>query len=115
MKLETHNKNAEFYIASLALGILEGMKQGVLSPEVGIWSLARPSFSNQVLKSTMISDDLKYIVGYFDEIDVLSGFDGGEVKQQQMIDELKEKCLRCLQMIDYKSIDIKMTSSINNE
>ncbi|WP_171495354.1 hypothetical protein [Acinetobacter colistiniresistens] len=40
MKLETLNKNAEFYIASLALGVLEGMQQGVISPEAGIWSLA---------------------------------------------------------------------------
>ncbi|ERS04321.1 hypothetical protein Q674_00650 [Acinetobacter sp. COS3] len=115
MKLETLNKNAEFYIASLALGVLEGMRQGILSPEAGIWFLARPSFSNEVLKSKMISDDLKYVIACFDEIDVLSSFDGGEIKQQQMIDELKQRCLSCLQGIDYKNIDMKMTSSINDE
>ncbi|MGR0306678.1 hypothetical protein [Acinetobacter beijerinckii] len=115
MKLDTHNKNAEFYLASLALGILEGIKQGVVSPEVGIWSLSRSSFSSEVLKSTIISDGLKYVIGCFDEIDVWSCFDGGEVKQQQMINELKEKCLSCLQGVDYKSIDMIMTSSINDE
>ncbi|USA53706.1 hypothetical protein NDN13_00465 [Acinetobacter sp. C32I] len=115
MKLETLNKNAEFYLASLALGVLEAMKQGILSPEVGICSLARPSFSNEFLKSTIISDDLKYVIACFDEIDVLSCFDSGELKQQQMIDELKERCLSCLQEIDYKNIDMKMTSSINDE
>jgi hypothetical protein len=30
MKLETNNLNAEFYLDSLALGVLEAMKQGVL-------------------------------------------------------------------------------------
>lgn len=115
MKLETLNKNAEFYIASLALGVLEGMKQGIIFPEAGIWSLARPSFSNEVLKSTMISDDLKYVIGCFDEIDVRSCFDDGEVKQQQMINELKEKSLSCLQGVDYKNIDMIMISSINDE
>jgi hypothetical protein len=115
MKLETLNKNAEFYIASLALGVLEGMKQGILSPEAGIWSLSRSSFSSEFLKSTIISDDLKYVITCFDEIDALSSFDGGEVKQQQMIDELKQRCLSCLQGIDYKNIDMKMTSTINDE
>ena len=115
MKLETLNKNAEFYIASLALGVLEGMKQGVLSPEAGIWSLTRSSFSNEFLKSTIISDDLKYVIACFDEIDALSNFDGGEVKQQKMMDELKERCLSCLQKVDYKNIDMKMTSSISDE
>ncbi|RZG86912.1 hypothetical protein [Acinetobacter venetianus] len=116
MKLETLNKNAEFYIASLALGVLEGMRQGILSPEAGIWSLARSSFSKELLKSIIISDDLKYVIVCFDEIDVLSSFDcGGEIKQQQMIDELKQRCLGCLQGVDYKNLDMKMTSSINDE
>ncbi len=115
MKLETLNKNAEFYIASLALGVLEGMQQGIISPEAGIWSLARPSFSNEVLKSTIISDDLKYVIACFDEIDALSNFDGGEGMQQQMINELKQRCLSCLQGVDYKNIDMKMTSIINDE
>ncbi|ENU24418.1 hypothetical protein F993_00659 [Acinetobacter proteolyticus] len=115
MKLETLNKNAEFYIASLALGVLEGMQQGIISPEAGIWSLARPSFSNEVLKSTIISDDLKYVIACFDEIDALSSFDGGEGMQQQMINELKQRCLSCLQGVDYKNIDMKMTSIINDE
>ncbi|WP_252060286.1 hypothetical protein [Acinetobacter sp. AHP123] len=91
------------------------MKQGVLSPEAGIWSLARSSFSNELLKSTIISNDLKYVIACFDEIDALSSFDGGEVKQQQMIDELKERCLSCLQGGDYKNLDMQMTSSINDE
>ncbi|MCH7314343.1 hypothetical protein [Acinetobacter sp. ANC 3882] len=114
MKLDTHNKNAEFYLASLALGILEGIKQGVVSPEAGIWSLSRSSFSSEVLKSTMISDDLKDVIGCFDEIDVWSCFENGKIKQQEMIDQLKEKCLRCLEVIDYKNIDMGITSSMNS-
>ena len=55
MRIETHNSDAEFYIASLALGILYGMKQGVVHPEVGIWSLGRPVFSQQVLRSKEVS------------------------------------------------------------
>ena len=115
MKLETHNQNAEFYLASLALGVLEGMKQGVISPEAGIWSLARPGFSNQVLNFTMISEDLKYVIKCFDEIDVWPCFENGEETQLKMINMLREKCLQCLQSIDYKTIDLTMFFSFSDK
>ena len=46
MKLEIENINVEFYIASMALGVLEGIKQSVIHSESGgIWSSGRPIFS----------------------------------------------------------------------
>ena len=50
MRIETHNLDAEFYIASLALGILYGMKQGEVHPTAGIWSLGRPRFQPKRIK-----------------------------------------------------------------
>ena len=46
MKLEIEKINVEFYIASMALGILEGRKQSVIHSESGgVWSSGRPMFS----------------------------------------------------------------------
>ncbi|WOE41044.1 MULTISPECIES: hypothetical protein [Acinetobacter] len=56
MKLETNNLNAEFYLASLALDVLEAMKQGVVHPEMGIWLLGRLQCSQQIENSPMLSD-----------------------------------------------------------
>ena len=94
MRIETHNSDAEFYIASLALGILYGMKQGVVHPEVGIWSLGRPVFSQQVLRSKEVSQTLKDMIANFDEIDF---WDDNPRQQQRMIDGMIADCLQCLQ------------------
>ena len=96
MRIETHNSDAEFYIASLALGILYGMKQGVVHPEVGIWSLGRPVFSQQVLRSKEVSQTLKDMIANFDEIDF---WDDNPRQQQRMIDEMIADCLQCLQQV----------------
>ena len=112
MKLETNNENVEFYLASLALGLLEGMKQGVIHPEVGIWSLARTSFSNEILKSPIISNDLKYVIECMDEIDIWISFENGKVKQQKMINELKEKCIACLKKIKKNEIGMQIVASM---
>ena len=94
MRIETHNLDAEFYIASLALGILYGMKQGVVHPEVGIWSLGRPAFANQVHQSQDFSQTLKDVICMFDEIDFWAD---NPRQQQRMLDEMIADCLQCLQ------------------
>ena len=94
MKIESENSDAEFYLASLALGILYGMKQGVLHPNVGIWSMGRPVFSNAVAKSADLSLRLKEVIYQFDEID----FSDSEPEVQQLVlDEMIDNCLECLQ------------------
>ena len=94
MRIETHNLDAEFYIASLALGILYGMKQGMVHPEVGIWFLGRPAFLTQVNKAKELSNLLKKVIYVFDEIDF---WDDEPLLQQQMIDSMIADCLQCLQ------------------
>ena len=94
MRIETHNLDAEFYIASLALGILYGMKQGVVHPTAGIWSLGRPAFSTQANKAKELSSLLKKVIYAFDEIDF---WEDEPLLQQQMIDEMIANCLQCLQ------------------
>ena len=94
MRIETHNLDAEFYIASLALGILYGMKQGVVHPTAGIWSLGRPAFSTQANKAKELSSLLKKVIYAFDEIDF---WEDEPLLQQQMIDAMIADCLQCLQ------------------
>ena len=94
MRIETHNLDAEFYIASLALGILYGMKQGEVHPTAGIWSLGRPAFSTQANKAKELSSLLKKVIYAFDEIDF---WEDEPLLQQQMIDAMMADCLQCLQ------------------
>ena len=94
MKIETDNREAEFYLASLALGMLYGMQQGVIHPEAGIWSLGRPVFADAVLASPHLSLRLKEVVAQFDEIDF---WDYQSENQQQMLAEMIDNTLSCLQ------------------
>lgn len=114
MKLETNNVNAEFYLASLALGILEAMKLGAVQPEVGIWSLGRLQGLHQFEHSLVLSEDLKYVIGCFDEIDVWSSLDpkNGLEKQQTMIEELKMLCLNILKNLSHKEMSLIITLSM---
>ena len=116
MKLETNNINAEFYLASLALGILESMKQGVIEPEVGIWSLGRLQCSQQFENSPVLSDDLKYVIGCMDEIIIWAELDPQNcfVRQQKMIDELKSKCLNILSNLNYQSMGLRILLSMDD-
>lgn len=113
MKIETNNVNAEFYLASLALGILEAMKLGAVQPEAGIWSLGRLQGLHQ-FDSLVLSEDLKYVIGCFDEIDVWSSLDpkNGLEKQQAMIEELKVLCLNVLRNLSYKEISLTIKLSM---
>ena len=116
MKLETNNLNAEFYLASLALGVLEAMKQGVVHPEVGIWSLGRLQCSQQFEIFPVLSDDLKYVIGCMAEIAILAELDpqNGLERQQKMIDELKSKCLNILSNLDDQSMDLRILLSMDD-
>ena len=99
MKLEIENINVEFYIASMALGILEGMKQSVIHSESGgVWSSGRSMFSQQVQNSLILSDSLKYTVGCFDEINMWVGFENSDEKQFEMINKLIQIYLECLKL-----------------
>ncbi len=78
--LTTEIENADFYIASLAIGILEGIKSESLSLETGIWSLARPIFWAH-LNSNLISAELIKLVSSLDEIDALQSLGGDSLKK----------------------------------
>lgn len=71
LQIETDIENADFYLASLAIGILKSMKKGIVPFEVGIWSLARPIFWQDLANCTEISSELIEIISNFDEIDGL--------------------------------------------
>lgn len=70
MILTLEHENIEFYVASLALGILQGIKLKALNPEVGIWSLGRPIFKEPLLNMP-ISNSLKQVIELFDELEAI--------------------------------------------
>ena len=78
--LTTEIENADFYIASLVIGILEGMKSGDISLEVGVWSLARPIFWKK-LKSSSISAELIELVSSLDEVDTIRSLGLNAIKK----------------------------------
>lgn len=116
MKLETNNLNTEFYLASLALGVLEAMKQGAVHSEVGIWSLGRLQSSQQFENSPALSDDIKYVIGCMDEITTWTELDPQNCfdRQQAMIDELKSKCVNILSNLDYQNMDLRILLSMDD-
>ncbi|MBD7976582.1 hypothetical protein [Serpens gallinarum] len=66
--LRIQEENIDFYIASLALGILVGVRDGVIPADVGMWSLGRPVFK-EAIESSSVSISLKSALNEFDELD----------------------------------------------
>ena len=83
--LKTDIENASFYVSSLAIGILEGMKSGGVPLECGTWSLARPIFWQALEDCVEIDCRLVDWVSSLDELDALQNLDGNAYK---VIDEL---------------------------
>ncbi len=82
-RLEFEENASELYVASLARGILEGIKSGALKSETGIWSLGRPLFK-RALAAWPISPELRNVLEGFDELSALSelGIDPGPTLQK---------------------------------
>ena len=68
LELQIQEENIDFYVASLAMGILVGVRQGAIPAEVGIWSLGRPVF-REAIESSSVSISLKGVLNAFDELD----------------------------------------------
>lgn len=83
--LKTDIENACFYVSSLAIGILEGMKSGSVPLECGTWSLARPIFWKALEESVEIDCRLVDWVSSLDELDALQNLNGSSHK---VIEEL---------------------------
>lgn len=104
LKLETDIANSEFYISSLAIGILEGMK-------AGIWSLGRPVFWNSFDKKNALSDNLLSCLKTFDEIEAIKSISNRE-PALKMIEELLSRLRICQKESLLNSPDLKLYSSI---
>lgn len=81
----TDIENASFYVSSLAIGMLEGMKDKSIPLETGIWSLARPIFWKALEDVDTIDIRLIEWLSSMDELDALQNLDGDAYK---IIDEL---------------------------
>ena len=111
LKLETNLTNGEFYISSLAIGILEGMKFGTVPFEVGIWSLGRPVFWKSFDKIDLLSDNLLNCLKTFDEIDAMKSASSRE-SALKMIEELLTSLRTCQKNSLLNSPDLKLSSLI---
>ena len=111
LKLETNLDNSEFYISSLAIGILEGMKSGTVPLEEGIWSLGRPVFSNNFDNTNSLSDDLLNCIKTFDEIDSIKSASSHR-SALKMIEELLTSLRTCQKNSLLNSPDLKLSSFI---
>lgn len=90
--LEIPQGNVEFYVASLARGVLMAMQTGAIGLEAGVWSLGRPVFQ-QALQGS-ISTELRAVLQAFDELDALKDL-GGDVDStlERLLSEL-DACQR---------------------
>lgn len=105
--LDIPEANVEFYVASLARGILMAMKSGAIATEVGIWSLGRPVFQQAV--QGCISAELTAVLNEFDELDAMEGL-GGDV--QAALDRLLIDLEACQQRAaDNEATDFWIKSS----
>lgn len=83
--LKTEVENASFYVSSLAIGILEGMKSGDVPLESGTWSLARPIFWKALDECEEVDCRLIDWVSSLDELGALQQVNGDAYK---VVDEL---------------------------
>lgn len=84
----TEIENADFYISSLAIGVLEGMISGGVPLEAGIWSLARPIFWKALEESNLVSSRLVDWISSLDELDALDKSGGNAQKELNELIEL---------------------------
>nr|WP_317200466.1 hypothetical protein [uncultured Psychrobacter sp.] len=111
LKLETKLTNGEFYISSLAIGILEGMKSGTVPFKEGIWSLGRPAFWNSFDNANSLSDDLLNCIKTFDEIDAIKSASSQE-SALKVIEKLLTSLHTCQKNSLLNSSDLKLFSLI---
>ncbi len=112
LKLETNIASSEFYISSLAIGILEGMKSGTVPFEEGIWSLGRPTFWSSFDKANLLSDHLLSCIKTFDEIDAMKSITSQE-SALRLVEELLTNLRTCQKNSLSNSPDLKLSSSID--
>lgn len=87
LNLEFEPNHAEFYVATLTLGILSAMQSGILSLEMGIWTLGRPHFLDKVLP--FCSPPLQEILMSMDELDAMQTLCGAEVVQSYIAEKIQ--------------------------
>lgn len=102
LQLHIKQSNAQFYVATLALGLLIAMKSEKISLETGIWSLGRPEFLNKTLP--FCSPNLQNILQSFDELDALSELSSKQQVMQQIDDWIEY--LQNLLADEVKKIDL---------
>ena len=77
--LHIRTPNPTLYIAFLALGLLNTIKSGAISPEAGIWTLRMPKNYDEILP--YCTPKLQNIIECFDELDLLSRLDAAAYAQ----------------------------------
>ncbi|MCB0847804.1 MAG: hypothetical protein KDE26_31340 [Bacteroidetes bacterium] len=91
-------ENCEFATGLITLGLLEGIKSGVIPAEAGIWSLGRPRFWTELERNQLISGSLLQVIKTSDELDVIERT--GDLAK--VLDSLITQVKKSLSEINYK-------------
>lgn len=67
--LHIHAQNPTFYLAIIALGLLDAIKSGAIPLEAGIWTLRKPSIYDAI--QPYCPAELHDIIDNFDELDAI--------------------------------------------
>ena len=107
IKFETSEENIEFYVAIMALGLLQSIKTKAVSSDIGIWSLGRPRFWKILKKDKLISEELLSVVQTLDELNALEEL---SLNLDKEIDKLIDRINICLLKVNDKKINYIMDS-----
>ena len=110
VSFETAEENVEFYVATMVLGLLQGIKNKTVPPDIGIWSLGRPMFWKSLEKKKIISSELLTVLQTLDELDLMENMLPLDMTKE--LDKLIDTVNICLSKIDYDSIDAKIRPNL---
>ncbi len=71
ISLNVAKDGLESFVICLALGTLRSIRDGTLSPDVGIWTLGRPIFWSQLGEAKLVSKEVLSVLQSADELSTL--------------------------------------------
>lgn len=71
MKFEISEEDIPAFLACIGLGTLEAIRSGTVSPEIGIWTLARPEFIMPFQNRALVPRDVLDVLQTCDELPAL--------------------------------------------
>lgn len=112
--LTIDKRNAEFFISSLAIGVLYGHKSGAIPLEECIWMIGNQCFWNCYTGAHIISDELLIAIITFDEMNAYKSVEGDEM-YEKMTEELRHTLIKCQKQSLKTATDFRIENSLSTE